>query len=159
MKVTVVYDSAYGNTEQVARAIAGALDSPDEVELFRAADARPEQLAGVDLLVVGSPTQRFRPLPTTTSFLKAIPGGGLEGVKVAAFDTRITEEEIKKVRILAFLVNFFGYAAEPIAGRLEKKGGMLVVPAEAFYVAGTEGPLLDGEVDRAAEWAQQIVRK
>ena len=53
-------------------------------------------------------------------------------------------------------VKLFGYAAEPIAARLEKKGGELAVPPEPFYVGGTEGPLLEGELERAEDWARQI---
>jgi len=157
MKAWVVYDSAYGNTGQVAQAIGEALGSPDEVEVARVTEVRPGQLAGAQLVIVGSPTQRFRPTPATTNLLKGIPPDGLKGVKVAAFDTRITEAEIGKVRILAFFVNIFGYAAKPIADRLEKKGGELVAPPEGFYVGGTEGPLLEGELERAGDWARQIV--
>jgi hypothetical protein len=107
-------------------------------------------------LIVGSPTQKFRPTGATTRLLKSIPKNGLEGVKVAAFDTRFTESEIGRVRILAFFVSIFGYAAEPIADRLQKKGGTLVTPPEGFYVGDTEGPLLDGELERATAWAQDI---
>jgi len=157
MKAMVVYDSAFGNTEKVALAIGQALGSPEDVAVVRAKNVKPEQLAGLALLIVGSPTQKFRPLGTVTSFLKSIPKDGLKGVKVAAFDTRATESEIEKVRILAFFVRIFGYAAKPIADRLVKKGGDLAVPPEGFYVAGTEGPLLEGEPERAAGWARQIV--
>jgi hypothetical protein len=93
-----------------------------------------------------------------TGFLKRIPDKGLQGVKVAAFDTRFTEDDIKKVRILAFFVHLFGYAAGPMAERLLRKGGSLALPAEAFYVADTEGPLLDGELERAKEWARSLVK-
>jgi arsenate reductase len=96
-------------------------------------------------------------LGTITRFLKSIPDNGLKGVQVAAFDTRATESDIEKVKILAFFVKIFGYAAEPIANRLKKKGGALVVPAKGFYVAGTEGPLLEGELERAADWAREIL--
>ena len=157
MKAMVVYDSAYGNTEQIAQAIGDALGAPEDVETCRAGDVQPEQLVGVDLLIAGSPTQKFRPTPAMTDFLKRIPDKGLAGVKAAAFDTRFTESEIKKIRVLAFMVRMFGYAAQPIAGRLEKKGGDLAVPPEGFYVGDTEGPLLDGELERAAEWARQIL--
>ena len=156
MKAMVVYDSMYGNTEKVAQAIGAALGAPEEVETVRVGDVRPEQLAGLSVLVVGSPTQRFSPTGATTAFLKAIPQGGLAGVKVAAFDTRITEAEIERIRILSFMVRLFGYAAEPMAKRLEQKGGTLAVPPEGFYVGGTEGPLLEGELERAATWARQI---
>ncbi|MBN1135112.1 MAG: flavodoxin family protein [Anaerolineae bacterium] len=157
MKAMVVYDSAFGNTEKVAQAIGQALGSPGDVAIVRVGNARPEQLAGLTLLVVGSPTQKFRPLATISGFLKGIPNNGLKGVKVAAFDTRMTESDVEKIRILAFFVRIFGYAAKPIADRLLKKGGNLAVPPEGFYVAGTEGPLLEGELERAADWARRIV--
>jgi flavodoxin len=157
MKAMVVYDSAYGNTEKVAQAIGQALGPPQDVEIVRVGSVTPEQLAGLTLLIVGSPTQKFSPLGTVTSFLKSIPANGLRGIKVAAFDTRIPQSKIDKVRILAFFVRIFGYAAKPIADRLVKKGGELALPPEGFYVGDTEGPLLEGELERAAAWAQQIV--
>jgi len=157
MRAMVVYDSAYGNTEKVAQAVASALGSQEDVVLARAGDVKSEQLAGLTLLIVGSPTQKFSPTSATTRFLKSIPEKGLVGVKVAAFDTRFAESEIEKVRILAFFVRMFGYAAEPIAKRLEKKGGALAVPPEGFYVGDTEGPLLERELERAADWAEQIL--
>ena len=77
MKALIIYDSAYGNTEQVAQAIGaaigGALASPEDVETRRVGDVRPDQLSGVELLVVGSPTQRFRPTEPVTDFLKFSP--------------------------------------------------------------------------------------
>jgi len=158
MRALIVYDSAYGNTEQVAQAIGDGLGTKGDVQVVRAGDVRPEQLAGLDLLVVGSPTQRFTSLPSINRFLKSIPSGGLQGVKVAAFDTRITVSEIEKVHILAFLVRIFGYAAEPVLSKLEKKAGEPAVSAEGFFVGGTEGPLNEGELERAASWAQEIAR-
>jgi flavodoxin len=159
MKAKVVYDSAFGNTEKVAQAIGQALGSPEEVETVRVGDVSPEHLAGLTHLVVGSPTQKFSPLGTITSFLKSIPDNGLKGVKVAGFDTRMTEKAVEEVRILAFFVRIFGYAAEPIAKRLQKKGGDLVIAPEGFYVSDTEGPLVDGELERAADWARTIVAR
>ncbi|MGD9145116.1 MAG: nitric oxide synthase [Anaerolineae bacterium] len=157
MKAMVVYDSVFGNTGRVAQAIGEGLGSPEEVEVRQVGDVQPGQFAGLTLLVVGSPTRQFSPTGATTSLLKSIPNDGLEGVKVAAFDTRYREAEIEKVRILAFLVKIFGYAAKPIADRLEKKGGELAVPPEGFYVTDTEGPLFEGELERAADWARQIL--
>jgi flavodoxin len=157
MRAMVVYDSAFGNTEQVAQAIGSALGPQANVEVVRVGDVKPEQLTGLTLLIVGSPTQRFSPTGATTSLLKSIPQNGLNGVKVAAFDTRFTVSAIEKVRILAFFVKIFGYAAEPIADRLEKKGGELAVPPEGFYVGDTKGPLLEGELERAGDWAKQIM--
>ena len=156
MKAMVVYDSAFGNTEKVAQAIGQALGPAEDVKTVRVGNVKPEQLAGLTLLVVGSPTQKFSPLGTITGFLKGIPNSGLHGIKVAAFDTRIPQSKVDEVRILAFFVKIFGYAAKPIADRLVKKGGQLAVPPEGFYVVDTEGPLLEGELERAAGWARQI---
>jgi flavodoxin len=157
MKALVIYDSVFGNTKKIAQAIGDALGSQVDVEIVRVSDVKPDQLAGLTLLIVGSPTRQFSPTGATTSLLKSIPKDGLKGVKVAAFDTRFTVSEIEKVRILAFFVRIFGYAAKPIADRLEKKGGELVVPPEGFYVGDTEGPLLEGELERAANWAKQVI--
>ena len=157
MKAKVVFDSQFGNTEQVARAIGQALGANADVEVLRVTAATPEQLTSADLLVVGSPTQRFTATPATTNLLKSIPDNGLNGVQVAAFDTRFPESEIERIRILAFFVKLFGYAAEPMLKRLEKKGGQAVAAPQGFCVGETEGPLLDGELDRAAAWAGQLV--
>ncbi len=156
MKALVAYDSAYGNTEQIARAIGRALRSEQDVETLRVGDVTPQKLQSISVLVVGSPTQKFSPTAATNALLKRIPKDGLRGVKVAAFDTRITEAEVERIKILAFFVKIFGYAAEPIAGKLQKKGGELAIAPEGFYVGGTEGPLLDGELERAAAWARKI---
>ncbi len=155
MKAMVIYDSVFGNTEQVAREIGNSLDFQENVEILRASSAKPDQLTGLELLFVGSPTRGFRPTEGITNFLKRIPADGLNGIKVAAFDTRISINDIKSP-ILRFLVKVGGYAAKPIADRLQKKGGDLIVPPEGFFVNGTEGPMKEGELERAAEWTKQI---
>ncbi len=158
MKALIVYDSFFGNTEQIAQAMGHALGSPEDVEVLRVSDVKPEQLTGAALLVVGSPTRGFRPTPAISNLLKSIPKNGLKGVKVAAFDTRFTMDEIESsVFILRILVKRFGYAAKPIADRLKKKGGELIMPPEGFFVEGTEGPLKEGELERAADWAQRLI--
>lgn len=156
MKALVVYDSAYGNTEQIARAIGDGLANQAEVEVLRVGQVQPEELTGCGLLIVGSPTQKFRPTAAVSDFLKGIMQDGLKGTKVAAFDTRFPVSEIEKNRVLSFFVRLFGYAAKPISDRLEKKGGELIAPPEGFFVGGVEGPLLENELERAADWARQI---
>lgn len=158
MKALTIYDSFFGNTEQIAQAIGNALGSQEDIEILRVGDVKPEQLTGLTLLVVGSPTRGFRPTPAISNLLKRIPRNGLSGVKVAAFDTRFSMDEIESsVFILRILVNTFGYAAKPISDRLKKKGGELIIPPEGFFVKGTEGPLRKGELERAADWAKQIM--
>jgi flavodoxin I len=156
MKVLIVYDSYFGNTEQVAQAMGDALRPQADVDVLRVSEAKPEQLTGLDALIVGSPTRAFSPTPAIKQFLGSMPRQSLDGVKVAAFDTRIAVEETGP-RFLALLVKVFGYAAKPIATRLERKGGALAAAPEGFIVEGSEGPLKEGELERAADWAQQVV--
>lgn len=157
MKALVVYDSEFGNTEIVARAIGEVLGSDGEVDVRRVSDVQPEEFEELDVLVVGSPTQQFNPTKATTSFLKGIPKNGLSGTKVAAFDTRLTVEEIEETAVLAFFVRIFGYAAKPIGNTLKKKGGELVIPPDGFLVQGMKGPLVEGELERAEAWAREII--
>jgi flavodoxin len=156
MKFILVYDSLYGNTEKVARSIGDVLAGQGEVILTKVVDFKMDLLAGVDLFIVGSPTQQFKATAATKAFLKAIPANGLKGVRVAAFDTRLTQSNIDGTPVLPFFVKLFGYAAEPISKELQKKGGSLVISPEGFYVEGMEGPLMQGELERAGAWAKRL---
>jgi flavodoxin len=155
MKTLVIYDSTFGNTAQIAQVIGTALGSQEEIAVHQVATVRPEQLREVKLLVVGSPTQGFRPTAAVTKFVKEAADVGLKGVKVAAFDTRISTSDIKSF-LLRFIIDKGGYAAQRIAKQLNQCGAELVVPPEGFYVEGKEGPLKAGEHERAAEWAEHI---
>jgi len=156
MKILIIYDSFFGNTEKVAQAIGKALASQDDVKVVRVSDVKPEHWTGLDLLIVGSPTRAFRPTPAIKKLVEGLPKHGLKGVKVAAFDTRIAPSDTDS-RILPHLIKAFGYAAKPIADGLKKKDGELAAPPEGFFVGGTEGPLKEGELEHAADWARQII--
>jgi flavodoxin len=156
MKALVVYDSVFGSTEKVAQAMGEALSSQAEATTLRVGDVSVDHLSGLDLLVVGSPTRAFSPTPAIKSWLKRLPAGSLKGVKVAAFDTRMVVEEVGSA-VLSFLVKIFGYGAKPIDDRLAKKGGDQCTAPEGFFVQGSEGPLKEGELERAADWVRQIL--
>ena len=145
MKALIVYDSVYGNTEKIARAIAEAITPSDEVKVVGAGEANPSELESIDLLIVGSPTHGGRPTPAVQNLLNKVPE--LQGINVAAFDTRIPTK----------LVKVFGYAAGRIANNLKKKSGTLIASPEGFFVTGGQGPLKEGELERAAAWAKGIL--
>ena len=150
MKTLVVYDSLYGNTEKVAQA--SGKTTGGDVKFV--GEVAPSELKGLDLLIVGSPTHGGRSKPTTQEFLDKIPANSLKGISVAAFDTRFEKSGHGiGLRLLMTVINF---AAPKIATTLKKKGGNLVVPPEGFIVEGKEGPLKDGELERAKEWAKGI---
>jgi len=147
MKALVVYDSVYGNTEKIARSIGAAI--ADDAGVLRPNEIATSELELIDLLIGGAPTQGGRPTRPIQDFLKAIPGPGTRDLSVAAFDTRVP----------ARWVGIFGYAAGRIARSLEAKGARLVAPPEGFFVTGKEGPLREGELERAARWAQEIAAR
>ena len=143
MNTLVVYDSVHGNTEKIARAIGGAIAG--EVQVLHANEADASGLAAFDLVILGAPTHGGRPSPAMQEFLGKVPATAWQGKRVAAFDTRVPARWVK----------VFGFAAPRMARRL-KKAGAVVAGEEGFFVEGTEGPLLEGEEERAAAWAKEI---
>lgn len=164
MYALVVYESMFGNTQVIAKAVAGGLSSGMDAE-FAEVGAAPKVIEGnVDLLVVGGPTHAFgmsRPRTRQTAAEQAEQGlvstgiglrewldaveRGTESVAAAAFDTRIEKPH--------WLV---GSAGRGVEKRLRRLGLRVVAPSESFYVAGTPGPLLDGEEERARRWGEEL---
>jgi len=155
MKALVIYDSVFGNTEKVARAMGEALGT--ETSVAQVGAVRPEQLQGLDLLILGAPTRGFRPSEGMAAFLKGLPQGCLAGVRAAAFDTRLSLSDTPSA-FVRFIVRTGGYAAKPMAERLGKLGARLAAAPEGFLVLGEQGPLKGGELERAAEWARKVAQ-
>jgi menaquinone-dependent protoporphyrinogen IX oxidase len=156
MKAIVVFDSQYGNTEKVARTIGESLSARAETTVLRAADFTADSLVGCDLLVVGSPTQAFHATKPIEGLLK---GHRLDGIRAAAFDTRIDMARADS-RVFKMAVKVAGdnaWAATRIADQLEKDGATLVAPPAGFYVQDTEGPLAPGELERASAWGTELL--
>ena len=145
MKVLIVYDSTYGNTEKIAKAIAAAITG--EVKVLRAGEVNVAELTSYDLLVIGSPTQGGRPMSSVVELLGKIPESTLKGKNFAAFDTRIA------------MAKLFGVAAVRIAKNLKEKGAVAIVPPEGFNVTTKKVPKLkEGELERAAKWAKTLIK-
>lgn len=144
MNSLVLYNSKYGNTEQIARAIGTVLATygPSDVRSIRQVDEIPP---GTGLLVVGGPTQGHGMDQQMKTFLGGLPAGAFEDVRVAAFDTRLKWPILRS-----------GSAAREIAKRLRRLGGQELVKPGSFLVAGGEGPLVEGEIDRATAWAEEL---
>ena len=145
MNALVVYDSQYGNTELIAEAIVNTLKQYGQARAFRAGHADADKVRGADVVIVGSPTQGWRPTSAIQSFLAHIPRDVWPEVAVVAFDTRF--------HMPRFLT---GSAARGISRTITQLGGRVALPAESFFVDGRSGPLREGELDRAATWARSI---
>ena len=69
MKALVIYDSVFGNTEKIALAVGEAVGA----QVVKVDALQDGALAGVELLLVGSPTRAFRPTEGIQKFLKGLP--------------------------------------------------------------------------------------
>jgi len=169
MKATVVYESMYGNTHLIADAIAEGLRPVGEVRLGSVSEVPPGSLDDVDLLIVGGPTHvrgmsrtgtRRAAVETAAkdADISADPAADGPGLREwlgqlpdradgysAAFDTRIDKPML-----------LTGSAAKGIAKELRRHHREPLATPESFLVAGSGGPLREGEADRARQWAEGL---
>ncbi len=155
LQAVVVYDSQFGNTLQIARAIASGLGEHGVVQVVAAAEASFPP-TWPELLVVGGPTQRHGMSPTLRAFVESLPRDGLRNTRAAVFDTRY--------RMAALLS---GSAASQAAGRVRRAGCKLVAAPESFFVERDRPPddekrrhglerLEAGEIERATAWGREL---
>jgi flavodoxin len=144
MKALVIYDSQYGNTEQIAQAIGKGFTG--DVKVIKVGDVKPEDIAWAKTVLIGSPTQGGRQTSAIKNFVDKLPSDAFTGKRLAAFDTRMK----------SFFVKLFGWAANKIEDSLKSKGGNLTAQPQGFFVKSAKGPLVDGELERAAIWAKSV---
>ncbi|KAA1424595.1 flavodoxin family protein [Mumia zhuanghuii] len=162
-RVQVVYESIWGNTAAVARAIGEGIATrlgDDAVTVQEASPQTPLDPAA-ELLVVGGPTHAFGMSKAATresardrgasripesgirEWIEALPFPGT-AVGVATFDTRTVSPRLP------------GSAAKKALKRLVSQGFEPAAKAETFGVHGYEGPLADGELERARAWGADL---
>jgi Flavodoxin len=169
MKAVIVYESVYGNTHEVAEAVAEGLREAGEVEVRSVGEAETELVEAADILVVGGPTHihgmaskmslkaaaedaqkhpeiHLEPESGVVlkEWLKQLPRG--EQTSAAAFDTRMGKPAV-----------LTGAASKRIARLLRSHGFELVAKPESFIVESSPGtPLVAGELDRARAWGRDL---
>jgi flavodoxin len=145
MNTLILYDSQFGNTEQIAQAIARTLNAYGAVQIARVDQAQPSDVRGMDLLVLGCPTQKWRITPAMKAFLALVPSQVVHDVAVACFDTRLDNMDW-----------LTGSAARGIARKLARMDATILAPPESFIVESRAGPLAEGELERACKWAEVL---
>jgi hypothetical protein len=160
MHAMVVYETVWGNTEELAREIAAGIGA-DTVDVVDAASAPPGIEDDVDLLVVGGPTHAFSMSTASTresarqQGATSIPAGGIRewierlsaptsSVPVATFDTRVVSPRLP------------GSAAKKAMKKLVAQGFRPAAKPETFGVHGYSGPVADGELERARQWGRTL---
>lgn len=145
MNTLVLYESQYGNTQKVAELIGKELEAHGPVRVTSFVNYRPPLLIGVDLLVIGAPTQAHGMTAAMKEFVEGLEGGP-SGVPVAIFDTRIKGPML-----------LWGSAARAIASKLVEKGFKEIGEPENFIVSFTRPPVLgSGEEEHARAWAAKL---
>lgn len=149
MKALVVYFSKFGNTKMVAEAIVEGLKQGSQARVLSSDELTAADFDGADLVVMGCPTHKMNLPIAVQPVFESLPKKVLRGKKVAAFDTSYK---------MSALLNRFT-AGKRLAKKLRKLGGKRIVPPEIFLVTGREGPLYDGEIERAGAWAKLLLER
>jgi flavodoxin len=149
MNTLVVHFSKYGNTQKVAEVIAARLSRNGSVRVISTDELEAPDLKDLDLLIMGTPTHRMNLPEDVRPVFESLPRRLLPKTPVAAFDT--------SYKMSPFLARFT--AAKKLTRKLHKLGGKRVVRPKTFHVMEKEGPLYDGELERAEKWANMILKK
>jgi hypothetical protein len=160
MKAVVIYESLWGNTAAVARAVAEGIGP--QARWLTTDEASPEAIENADLVVAGAPVLAFSlggdriraaiardeadapqppdlSHPSLRSWLDGLPKGT---GRSAAFETRIWWSPRG--------------ATGDIQTRLTRAGYRPVAKPQKFVVEDKYGPLRDGEVERARHWGHEL---
>ena len=136
MKAIVVYDTKFGNTEQVAKGIAKVLNA----DVIRVSDVKASKLKEYDIFAFGCPIHAWRMSSGMKKVLKKLEGKSFAGKKAATFDTKIDSR-------------FAGNAAKKIQKKLKKLDFDIAMKPVHFILTGREGPLAEGEMNKVQAFA------
>jgi hypothetical protein len=160
MKAVVVYESLWGNTAAVARAIAEGIGG--EARALNTSEASAEAVAGADLIVAGAPLLGFS-LPTDgmRENIRTSPGNSPSPPDLSSPSMRSWLAELPqgKGHSAAFETRIWwspGSAANTISQELERAGYPPCAGGHGFIVTGRYGPLKQGELDKARAWGAEL---
>jgi flavorubredoxin len=162
MKAIVVYESHWGNTAAVARAIAEGIGAGATV--LNTSEATGAAIAGADLIVAGAPILGFS-LPTE-SMIKSLETGAARDPTppdTSHPSMRAWLEKLPKGagRCAGFETGIWwspGSAAKAIQRRLEGLGYRPAGKPQRFKINGKYGPMVAGELERAKAWGAELAR-
>lgn len=147
MKGMVVFDSSHGNTKVIASTIGKTLrDAGMEVDTIYVKRVKNLSPGDCDFLVLGSPTKFGTMSFAFRRLLGKIKEKDWANKPFVAFDTENPENIERKE----------GSAAEKIAEKLEEKQMIQLLPVLKSVVLGMKGPLYEGEIERAQQYAKTL---
>src|SRR6186997_3609116 len=159
MKVIVVYESHWGNTAAVAKAIAEGF-GPD-AQALTTDEAAPTLVAQADLVIAGAPVMAFG-LPSD-KMLATMPGDAkapfppdMSHPSMRAWLERLPAGRGRSAQFETGLRWSPGGATGAITDRLERAGFRRLAKSRRFVVKGSYGPLREGELQRAQQWGKEL---
>ena len=167
MRALIVYESMYGNTRQVAEAIAEGCRQEGEASVVRAANCDLATLAGLDLLVIGGPTHAWsmsRPKTRDAAITNAARGAPMVEAKPGESGVRELLKRLPRLpcpvavydtRIGSVPTIFTGRASAAIARRLRRRGIRTLGRPRSFLVT-RDNRLRAGELERARSWGADL---
>ena len=155
-KGIVAYDSVYGNTKQVAEAIAEQIRAEGhEVELISIKDEGGGASIG-DFLFIGSPTRIGRMTKGAKGFVERLDREYWKSRPIVVFDTvgPLSEDAEKRKKWLSRIDKSAAVRMQELA----KQRGLSVHP-EVLHIAvtGFKGPLAVDALDMARSFTHQFV--
>jgi NAD(P)H dehydrogenase (quinone) len=149
-RVLVLYYSAYGHTEKMANAVAdGARAGGATVDLKRVADAKVEELANYDAIIIGAPTRFGRMVSQMASFLDQAGGlwaaGALNGKVGGAFTSTATQHGGQETTLFSIISNLLHFGMIVVGLPYSFQGQMTLdeitggSPYGASTIAGSQG--------------------
>jgi len=155
MRALGVVESWFGNTAQIAEAIADGLrEAGADVEVAPAASAPREPVA--DLIVVAAPTHNLG-LPSPASRGKAIEGGGSgEDVGIREWLEQATPSAARLTCVDTVVASMFSGSAAKAAQKLAHRRGWHADRGPSFLVGGTKGPLAADALETATALGRSL---
>jgi flavorubredoxin len=161
VKAIVVYESLWGNTAAIAKAIAEGIG--EGAVAVSTAEATPELMEGADLMVAGAPLLGFA-LPTDAmrDSIRQQPSMGpkpdLSHPTVRAWLASLPRSTARSASFETRIWWSPGSAAKTIMTELEKLGYKRAAEPAKFIVTGKYGPLKAGEIERARAWGAELAQ-
>ena len=155
MQAVVVYESHWGNTEAVARAIAEGF-GPEALAMTTNQAAAPV-IAGVDLIVAGAPVMGFRlPDEGMIENLRSERGADTSHAPMREWLDRLPEGSGAYAAFETRIWWSPGGATGAIGRALETAGYRPIAKGHRFVVEDKDGPLREGELEKARQWGAEL---
>jgi flavodoxin len=158
MKGLVLFISHYGNTKQVAEAIAQQIKDSGHEAVVQDLRQRLPDLIGFDFVAIGSPIRFARPAGKAVSVLKQLRKKKFTEKPVIIFDTYgpipKNPEELEKGK------KWLYPGAAGIMQKVAKEQGLNVYPDTLrCEMQAYKGPMADHQLEKAASFTKELLSK